>query len=378
MMKILHLFPDDAKFLGYAKDFFLLPQIENTWFVIGNREDEKLPLYPNHFESYDSIFDAHNLEVFQTLIEQHDLWFIHYFDSRLIPVVNRFASQKPLIIQLWGGDYARFTYSTPSLIEEETYRITIHANSKTKYLPIGLSRLYHRLKWKLGQGKRAYFSSMSRASEIWTLLHEEEVNLFKNWPDLSFSEHKVIYGEFSEEEISVGQGIPKILLGNSGNSSNNHLEVIQLLNPLKEQFDHCYLPMSYAGTDEYRKDLAQSIPSNIYSQVSILQEMMPKETYFRLVNECDVIIMNHIRQQALGNILYGLCRGKTIYLNPKGVLWKYFFNRGYAIKKTSNLRKQGLQKVSLKEAQLNQRLVLRSWSRSENAVLIHLQNAVKG
>lgn len=37
----------------------------------------------------------------------------------------------------------------------------------------------------------------------------------------------------------------------------------------------------------------------------------------RIIEGCSIVVMNHIRQQALGNIVIALCSGARVFLNPK-------------------------------------------------------------
>ena len=375
-MRILHLFPDDRKFLGYAKNFFHLPEIENTWLIIGDVPNVNT-VATEKIASYESISEVAASEDFERRLLSHDIWFVHYFDERLNPLVNQFASIRPLVIQLWGGDYVRFSNSVSQLLERETYKIAIHPHSKVKYLPLDIARAYHNLKWRLSAERAHYFNTLGKAKEVWTLLGSAENRLFTDYPNLNLVEKKVVYGDFSNSEIDSQSKKTKILLGNSANPTNNHLEALNYLLSVSKEFDKCYIPMSYGGTKEYVESVKLKMPSKIVTKTSLLLEFLPKESYHNLINDCDVFIMNHRRQQALGNILAGFVRGKTIYLNPKGVLWEYFTKLGFAVKSITCIGRDGIQKITIEQAIQNQKIVLREWALSPLETSNHLHRLLR-
>ena len=372
-MRILHLFPDDQKFLEDARNFFELRGVENTWLIIDDGLVVSAIQKENSISS-DAILDDSSCSIIEQSLIKHDIWFIHYCDERLIPIINKFASVKPLIIQLWGGDYVRFSNSISQILEKETYRIAIHQQSKVKHFPLGIARTYHEFKWRFNQENKNYFNALSKAKEIWTLLGETENALFAAYPNLNLVQRKVIYGEFSKSKITPTHAQTKIILGNSANPTNNHLDALNCLEEYSEAFVHCFLPMSYGGDSGYIERVAENIPLKLAEKTTIIRDFLPKDTYHKLLRECDVLVMNHVRQQALGNILVGLSCGKTIYLNPKGVLWKYFSSKGYTIRNIESIKQEGIQKVTRRQAQENQKLVLESWIPSPAETGRHLRS----
>ena len=87
---------------------------------------------------------------------------------------------------------------------------------------------------------------------------------------------------------------------------------------------------------------------------------MPLNEYEALINQVDVLIMGHLRQQGLGNILKALQHGKTVYLHPEGINYRHFKSRGFAVRSTKDLA-EGLELISEKEQHRNAKLVSQFW-----------------
>ena len=55
-----------------------------------------------------------------------------------------------------------------------------------------------------------------------------------------------------------------------------------------------------------------------------LIDFVPLAQYNSIVASCNIVIMGHIRQQALGNICAALYKGAKIFLNKNGILFDFF------------------------------------------------------
>ena len=78
------------------------------------------------------------------------------------------------------------------------------------------------------------------------------------------------------------------------------------------------------------------------------------------MNQVDVLILGHLRQQGLGNILTALQQGKTVYLHPKGINYAHFKSRGFAVRNTQDLTK-GMELISEADQIRNAALVSQYW-----------------
>lgn len=95
-----------------------------------------------------------------------------------------------------------------------------------------------------------------------------------------------------------------ILLGNSGDSSNNH---IQALNSIKQKLGgnvRIILPMGYPANNERYVHQVEKHSKRLFSaeNIQILREKLNFEAYAALLKECDLGYFHFERQQGIGTI----------------------------------------------------------------------------
>ncbi len=105
-----------------------------------------------------------------------------------------------------------------------------------------------------------------------------------------------------------------ILLGNSASRTNNHIHALELLSGYKEKDIKIICPLSYGGDNEY-SGLVKNKGRELFGNKFVpLTGFIKPDEYSGLIANVDVAIMNHNRQQGLGNILPILFLGKKVYL----------------------------------------------------------------
>ena len=119
-----------------------------------------------------------------------------------------------------------------------------------------------------------------------------------------------------------------ILIGNSGDETNNHLDILRLIsqrgidNPL-------FVPLAYGGEKDYVDMLCEKLNDN--SGNVILKRFTDRNTYLELLLQCRAAVFGHIRQQALGNISVMLMQGCKVFLYKDSVTYKYFKELGVCV-----------------------------------------------
>ena len=121
-----------------------------------------------------------------------------------------------------------------------------------------------------------------------------------------------------------------ILVGNSADPSNNHLEVLDKLEAYKDQDITIYVPLSY-GNQDYAKQVIAEGKKRFGDRFQPLTEFMPFEKYLKLLGVIDIAIFNHKRQQAMGNTITLLGLGKKVYMRSDATQWVFFQNRGIKV-----------------------------------------------
>lgn len=174
------------------------------------------------------------------------------------------------------------------------------------------------------------------------------------------------YGSVEEDfnpPFHVDQDHPRVhvLAGNSAYETNNHIELIDALRDHpKLATAKVYMPLSY-GRAPYRDSVIAYGREVLGSALHPITEFMPLSSYNNLIAECGFVVMNHLRQQGLGNVLTALLAGSKVYLNPLNPLYDWLTAKGMHIGSTEDI---DLVALSHEEQHHNQRLVKAHWSQS--------------
>lgn len=121
-----------------------------------------------------------------------------------------------------------------------------------------------------------------------------------------------------------------ILLGNSADPSNNHIEVLEKLKSCSGENIKIYCPLSY-GDQSHAQRVSDYGESLFGDKFIPLRNFMPLEEYNKLLAIIDVAIFNHNRQQGMGNIVGLVGLGKKVYLRNDITTWQTLSNIGLVI-----------------------------------------------
>lgn len=127
-----------------------------------------------------------------------------------------------------------------------------------------------------------------------------------------------------------------IMIGNSGDPSNNHEEVFEILARFKKENIKIICPLSYGESDYISRTINRG--KEIFGEkFEPITEFLSPEEYVKVISGVDVVIMNHDRQQALGNIILLLSMGKKIYLNEDTTHYRFFSENNIKISKVKDI-----------------------------------------
>ncbi|NVO08369.1 MAG: TDP-N-acetylfucosamine:lipid II N-acetylfucosaminyltransferase [Bacteroidales bacterium] len=199
----------------------------------------------------------------------------------------------------------------------------------------------------------------------------EDFNLIKKIYKTDAAYTKTIYPlpiNFTElsqgENVSKGKTI-KILAGNSADPSNNHFELLHILERFKDEDIQVICPLSYG------RDAAYSLRVNdegfrvLGEKFKPLLHLLPPTEYSKILQEVDIAIMNHQRQQGLGNLISILWLGKKVFVRSDTTTFSYFKSEGIAVWDTLDIKNQSFESFILmnpNDAIKNKTLVLNVFS----------------
>ena len=119
-----------------------------------------------------------------------------------------------------------------------------------------------------------------------------------------------------------------IIIGNSADPLNNHLDLIEYIEKLQLDGRRVYMPLSYAGFPAYIKKVKKAFEDKIGENFIPLESFLNSADYFDIMNSCSVGIFFHERQQAIGNINQILRNGGKVFLSETSVAYQYLSSIG--------------------------------------------------
>ena len=343
---ILHVMPAE-KFVDRAIDLFELAFPGNNEFWIFSYQEDG--------SDFNYVKTGESAKVKYFTMEQpwwnlgrHALkdYSCLFFHNLYSPANIHFALRMPKTTEkhviIWGHEFYGFVEFWP---EPKFGQLTLSlGKNDTVAKPAAFAKL-----WGKGiRGVRLLFDSKYRAfypsiadrtnaykgiDYIHTHVREDYRNIISRMYDQKA--HKPNWSHFSYYSTSdffqdpTVERADRILVGNSATATNNHLEVFQFLENLN--IGHEILcPLNY-GDENYAQLIMAEGEKRFGSRFKPLLEFVPLEDYNALISSCSIVLMNHYRQQAAGNIITSLLAGSKVFLSRRSPLYTHFNEMGISV-----------------------------------------------
>ncbi|ATJ82661.1 4-alpha-L-fucosyltransferase [Halomonas beimenensis] len=202
---------------------------------------------------------------------------------------------------------------------------------------------------------------ISRIGHLVTYI-EGDVELARQWYGAKGIHHECIMypsNVFDPSMIAINNekkrnnGPLTILVGNSADPSNNHIEALERLLPFKDKNILIFVPLSYGDQGHAKKIIAKG-KAWFGEKLVPMTEFMRFEQYLSFLQSIDVAVFNHRRQQAMGNTITLLGMGKTVFMRSDVSHWRFLVDLGIKLNDVEDLSLQALGDV---EAQKNASIV---------------------
>ena len=254
---------------------------------------------------------------------------LHNLNSIPINVLRKLPKTIKVVWLAWGTDI----YNSP-IKEHPFVRLDLYREQTRKVIAPNF------IDWL--QQKHGYIHYLLHRNEIREAI--ERIDFFSGvipseyimmsqhpWfkaKEISFNYFKLndfVQPENKYTESYIGNNI---LIGNSGDPTNNHLDVFEILKKHDIGNRKIYVSLSYGGSKCYR-DVVKNIGTRIFgSNFIALDTFMPYEEYCKIIASCGYVIMFHERQQGMGNILAALWNGCKLYLSETSEVYRMYKNYG--------------------------------------------------
>jgi len=365
--KVLHILRDSNIFISVVKELFENQKtISNDYFVEQlNRKSNKVEIKNNNkYIRFNYLFN----KKIRAEIINYDIIILHLLSRNKAKLIAKSNTKAKIIWAVWGGDIYNFIPDIKKhLLEPKTKLLekkdkTIR--TKTKNI---LSKI-HLYKDTFYWQKKA----IEKITYIAPVIYDdyELIKKYYNATQLKFIDFS--YGNL-EETLLTGISESKtlgnnILLGNSASYTNNHIEAIDIFAKIKLKDRKIITPLSYGGVKlkNYVIDYGSSkLKNNFYA----LETFMNLEDYHKLLTSCGYVIMNHKRQEGLGNIIFMMYLGAKIFLNKANPTHNYFKRLGaYIFLIDEIIEKKEKAFVPLTQEQINKNREILVQTRSKKVV----------
>lgn len=162
--------------------------------------------------------------------------------------------------------------------------------------------------------------------------NDGDYKLAKEWYGTSATQHRCfmypsnLYNNV-QPPTPKNSKIISILVGNSADPSNNHLEAFSVLEKFKDENIQIIAPLSY-GNKKYANEVIKAGHRIFGDKFKPYLEMIPYAEYLELLGRVEIGIFAHRRQQAMGNITTLLGMGKKVYIRDDITTWDLLKNLG--------------------------------------------------
>jgi len=327
--KILHIAPNE-KFISNAYYLFEKAFPNNNDFIVINH-NSKLKYISSELNVQQKEWNEHTLKEVLSLVNKYDLVIFHgmyYFQSIII---TESKSETPFMWIIFGFEI----YSNPLLKFDLYGDITkryLNQNTFKRYLKNKFRNLYYIAKKGYSSPEKLALKAFKKVKFVGALIPEEFEMLRKKRVINPNAKH-VVFTYYPLEKISnkiEEKPGENILLGNSCSKTNNHFDAIELLVGLDLKDRKVVVPLNY-GDMQYGNKVENYGKEKLGDSFFALRNFLPVDEYYKYISGCGIAVMNHFRQEAVGNVVFMILNGSKVFLDERNITYTYLINLGVEV-----------------------------------------------
>jgi hypothetical protein len=351
--QILHI-TQDEKFINGA--YYLFEQAfpgKNRYVVVKPPADPPIQYLSSALVA-SAHFEIRSKDSVARLVEmssRHAVTVLHGMNKFNTSVFAKASHKSRFMGIVHGAEIYNSGLMENNLMGEKTHRL--YQETTKRYT------IYDRLKDVYRSFKYKNHDSLNEV-DLTKILYQMMV--FGSLPGMNYEEYidKKLYNPFVQKvpftyypleylakNDSLRASGGDILLGNSASATNNHLEAFDLLSGFDLKDRKMVTPLSY-GCPRYAREIKSEGTKQFGDRFVPLTSFLPIEEYNLIMSNCGIVIMNHYRPQAVGNIIAALYMGSKVFLNDTNI-YQYFNDLGchiYSIKRDLVDTKEAFQLLS--------------------------------
>jgi dTDP-N-acetylfucosamine:lipid II N-acetylfucosaminyltransferase len=374
-IRLLHIATDD-KFLDYALPLFQgATNTRNSVWIIHTREALQLTK-----SKVDRVIDPQKLA--QSDTSDFDAIILHSLRDDFTEFVLKQPAAMPILWIGWGFDYYDLIAERQSLLLPLTKQLSIEVEKSLKLRTrvkkfIDSSFNQRRARTKLKCIQRINFFAPVLSCEYELFSRAVDTSTKPKFIDWNYGTLEDQYASILGEQWVTGNDI---LIGNSATATCNHLDAIKTVMKCETtESQKVIAPLSYGDAPPaYKEAVSKAGHAAFGANFQPLTELMPLPDYLSILSNCGYVVMNHVRQQAMGNIISMLYQGSRIFLREDNPACRELRSRGFVINTIEELEASHelIRTPLTSEDRENNRKITRArWSRTAAAarttILIH-------
>lgn len=385
-MKILHLATDD-KFLDHALPVFeaVYPNSNEAIVFSSSPTLCYVKATVSKIIKPSKRYDSSTVSMIRGFFRDCDIVVFHSLSGGFSDLVRLIPKETPAIWLGWGYDYYDLrsdlslllpkTKALKAALEPTTMFMMLRKFSKKLLENTGI------IKSKRDVIKRMTIFAPVLPNEYKMIAKALRLNEFPSYSCWNYGtlEDNLVKG-FETETISGND----ILVGNSASFTCNHIETFDVLSQFSLNGRRVIAPLSY-GNESYRKEIEKVGYENFGENFFPLVDFIPVHEYVSQIKNCGFVIMNHVRQQAVGNIVIMLFLGARVFVRQENPVYEFFKCAGVTISTVQELEvKPELldSPLTVEERARNRTIVCDYWGREKSyertRKLVDTALAVKG
>ncbi len=331
---ILHLM-EDEKFTDTIIDQFesVAPNKSVYFIAVENLHS---PLRYVKSKNENIIIDRVNSPAFAEIKVQLENYNVVVLHNLINPyrkdIVNEASKGVRFHWMVWGYDYYNLITDEKKFLSQQSRQyIKMNKNINWyigKFIINHLSLFDFVLKEKAKSFRNKDFKKLFNKIESFSTVIPNEAAIINQSLSKKLHYIPLKYGYLenlilTDERLICDEG--NFFVGNSATPSNNHLEVLDNIIKYKKN-QKLYIPISYGDNNyaQYIKKRYDHLENDIY----FMEDFIDIKSYNKILLKCGNVIMNHYRQQAMGNIIIALYNGARVFLNKKSPVYDYLNDLG--------------------------------------------------
>lgn len=277
------------------------------------------------------------LEVKLANDEIHKLVFhsLHDYQLKWLKTIKKQVPSLQITWVFWSYEYYQLSFNLKNLYSKHTQKYYWRKRTSNA-LALWKAWRAGNLESPFAMTKKAYLEALSLVDDFYAFVPQDGVEVFGNstttkihpFSYLPLSDVAVQFKAVKEREA--------IMVGHNGNPLVNHADALEDLANLKETAP-VLIPLSY-GKPAYITDLKKYVSKSALN-VNFQETYMPLEDYYTMLSGIRAYIQPTRCQQGLGNIVFFLYSGASIYLCKESSTYKFLKSMNLTVFSMEDLQK---------------------------------------